>query len=77
VKLSVSLPDKDVAFLDDYAGKHDLSRSAALAAAVMSLRRQNLRDQYVEAYRDWTDSGEAEVWEAVAGDGIEADDATW
>ena len=77
MKLSVSLPDADVAFLDDYAGKHDLSRSAAIAAAVKSLRRESLRDQYVEAYREWTDSGEAEVWEAVVGDGIEADDATW
>ena len=77
MKLSVSLPDKDVEFLDDYASKHDLSRSAALAAAVRSLRGESLRDQYVEAYREWTDSGEAEVWEAVIGDGLEPDNASW
>jgi hypothetical protein len=76
MKLSVSLPDKDVAFLDDYAGKHDLSRSAALAAAVKSLRRASLGDQYAEAWVEWEASGEAEVWEAVVGDGLEPDDAT-
>ena len=76
MKLSVSLPDKDVAFLDDYAGKHDLSRSAALAAAVKSLRRASLGDQYADAWAEWEASGEAEVWEAVVGDGLEPDDAT-
>lgn len=71
MKLSVSLPDADVAFLDDYAGKHDLSRSAALAAAVRSLRRASLGDQYAKAWSEWEASGERSVWDVTIADGLD------
>jgi len=38
MKLSVSLPDDDVTFLNDYAEAHALSRSAAIREAIRGLR---------------------------------------
>ena len=39
------------------------------------LRGSDLSDHYTEAFQEWVDSGEAAVWEAVAGDGIVPDSA--
>lgn len=72
VKLSASLPAADVAYLERYATRHRLpSRSATLHAAVQALREHELEAQYVEAYREWEDSGEAAVWDVAVADGIE------
>jgi metal-responsive CopG/Arc/MetJ family transcriptional regulator len=73
MKLSVSLPDKEVEFLDKYATEHEESRSATVLRAVRLLREEDLVDQYAAAYQEWEESGEAEVWDAVAGDGLEDD----
>lgn len=75
VKLSVSLPDGDVEFLDAVAAERQESRSAALQRAVRLLRESRLGDQYEQAYRRWEESGEAEIWDVVAGDGITGDEA--
>lgn len=73
MKLSVSLPDEDVEFLDEYAASQGVgSRSAALHRAVRLLRAAELGGQYESAWRDWDESGEAAVWEGVAGDGLSA-----
>ena len=72
VKLSVSLPDDDVAALDDYVRQARLpSRSAGLQKVLRRLRYANLEQEYAEAFDEWYASGEAEVWEVVVGDGIE------
>ncbi len=69
MKLSVSLPDEDVAFLDQYADQQELdSRSAAVQRAVMLLRASELGDAYESAWDEWSSSGEAGVWERTAGD---------
>lgn len=73
MKLSVSLPDKEVEFLDRYAADRGASRSAVVARAVRLLRDDDLADQYEEAWTEWEESGEAKVWDAVVGDGIEDD----
>ena len=66
-KLSISLPDDDLVFLDELnAG----SRSAAVHAAIELARSLSLVDDYTAAYDEWVGSGEAEVWEAVVGDGL-------
>lgn len=66
-KLSISLPDDDLVFLDELnAG----SRSAAIHAAIELARSLSLADDYTAAYDEWVSSGEAEVWEAVVGDGL-------
>ncbi|WP_406639067.1 ribbon-helix-helix domain-containing protein [Amycolatopsis sp. WGS_07] len=73
MKVSVSLPEEDVRFLDDYAKEQGIeSRSAALHQAVSSLRASRLRDAYEDAWADWGETGEAEVWDAVVGDGLES-----
>ena len=71
MKLSVSLPSEDVAFLDAYANAHELpSRSAAMQTAIKTLRLGDLREAYGDAWAEWDESGEARAWDAVAGDGV-------
>lgn len=71
-KVSVSLPDDDLAFLDrqTLSGAFD-SRSAALQAAVSLLRREELADAYAEAFGTWGDQ-DAEAWDSAASDGLAA-----
>lgn len=71
MKLSVSLPDDDVALLDEHARTAGLgSRSAALHQAIRLLRRSGLEDDYAAAWEDWDRSGEREMWETTASDGL-------
>lgn len=71
MKLSVSLPDEDVAFLDSYVqAKRMGSRSAALHRAVALLRASQLEQAYEEAWASWTASGDAQAWDAVTDDGL-------
>jgi Arc/MetJ-type ribon-helix-helix transcriptional regulator len=71
MKLSVSLPDDDVAYLDQYARTRGTrSRSAALHAAVGALRATELGDAYEDAWRTWASGGEAQAWDATTSDGI-------
>lgn len=67
----MSLPDDDVAYLDTYARTQGLgSRSAVLHQAVRLLRAAELGDAYQDAWQDWDSDAEAQLWEAVAGDGL-------
>src|SRR3954454_5505467 len=71
VKLSVSLPDEDVEFLDAYAKAHAIeSRSAAVHKALGLLRASELEAAYTEAFEEWGASGEAELWDVTVGDGL-------
>ncbi len=70
MKLSVSLPDADVAFLDAYAEAQGIeSRSAVLHKAVRALRASELSAAYEDAWEEWG-STEAEAWEATVADGL-------
>jgi hypothetical protein len=70
MKLSVSVPSEDIAFLDAYAAEHELgSRSAALHVAIRVLRISALPGSYAEAWSDWEGDGEAEAWDTTTGDG--------
>ena len=72
MKISVSLPEEDVAFLDDYAKEAEgSSRSAAVHDAIVLLRTAHLMSDYAQAFDEWIDSGEAAVWDAVVSDGLE------
>jgi Arc/MetJ-type ribon-helix-helix transcriptional regulator len=76
MKVSVSLPDEDVEFLDQYAqtkGYH--SRSAVVHQAVRLLRASELGADYADAWAAWSDSGDAEAWDSVVGDGWAPADA--
>lgn len=71
MKLSVSLPEDDVALLDEHARRLGLrSRSAALRQAIRLLRRSDLEHDYAAAWESWDSSGEREAWEGVTGDGM-------
>jgi Arc/MetJ-type ribon-helix-helix transcriptional regulator len=74
MKVSVSLPDEDVEFLDAYAQAEGLkSRSAVLHKAVRLLRGTKLDAAYEEAFQDWEETGEGSDWEVTANDGIGPD----
>jgi Arc/MetJ-type ribon-helix-helix transcriptional regulator len=71
MKLSVSLPDEDVEFLDDYAEAQGLSsRSAVLHKAVRLLRGVELAPAYEDAFASWDASEDAVDWDATASDNI-------
>lgn len=70
MKLSVSLPDEDVAILDEFARTRGLpSRSAALHHAVSMLRLPGLERDYEAAWDEWEASGDHATWDATAADG--------
>lgn len=70
MKLSVSLPEEDVAFLNAYAEAHALSRSAAIHHAIHALRSGQLSDDYGQAWAEWATNDDAHHWDAVSGDGL-------
>jgi Arc/MetJ-type ribon-helix-helix transcriptional regulator len=71
MKVSVSLPEADVDFLDAYAAAHACqSRSAAVQRAVRALREDELRESYAPAWDEWAGAGEADAWEPAVGDGL-------
>jgi Arc/MetJ-type ribon-helix-helix transcriptional regulator len=70
VKVSVSLPDDDVEFLDTYAEREGFaSRSAVLHKAVRLLRASELGEAYEQAWGEWEADGDAALWEATVADG--------
>jgi len=71
MKVSVSLPEEDVQYLDAYADAQGLgSRSAALHKAVRLLRAAELGAEYAQAWEAWDTSDEAVEWERTAADGL-------
>ncbi len=71
MKLSVSLPEDDVEYLDAYAEAEGLgSRSAALHKAVRLLRASGLGAAYEDAWSEWDEGGDDEVWDVAAADGL-------
>ena len=72
MKLSVSLPENEVAFLDEYIAKlGSPSRSAAVQKAIRLLRTAELAEAYEAAYQEWHGSEDAALWDSTVGDGIE------
>jgi len=72
MKVSVSLPDEDVEYLDNYARERGIeSRSAVLHRAVRLLRTSELSADYEAAWREWDTSGEADGWDSTVGDGLD------
>ena len=72
MKLSVSLPEEDVRFLDEYARHEGVdSRSAVLHRAVRLLQSAGLGRAYELAWQDWEASDDSELWESAVADGTE------
>jgi Arc/MetJ-type ribon-helix-helix transcriptional regulator len=71
MKVSVSLPDDDLAFVDEYAVRTGSpSRSAVLHRAIELLRMTDMESAYAEAWEEWETGGEARLWDATAADGL-------
>jgi len=72
MKLSVSLTEEDVEFLDEFADTHGLpSRSAALHRAIRLLHATRLGEAYAQAWIEWDNSKGAADWEPVVSDGLD------
>jgi Arc/MetJ-type ribon-helix-helix transcriptional regulator len=70
MKISMSLPDEDVVFLDAYAEAKGLpSRSAALHKAVRLLRASGLASAYEAASLEWDDD-DGSMWDVTTSDGL-------
>jgi Arc/MetJ-type ribon-helix-helix transcriptional regulator len=71
MKVSISLSDDDVEFLDAYAERLGVaSRSAVIQKAVRLLRASELGAAYAAAWDEWDASGEEDAWNDVVGDGL-------
>ena len=71
MKLSVSLPDDDVDFLDSYADSNGIaSRSAVVHKAVRLLRASELSAAYEDAWSSWSAAEDSVLWESTSGDGL-------
>jgi Arc/MetJ-type ribon-helix-helix transcriptional regulator len=71
MKISVSLPDEDIDFLDEYAKNLGIrSRSAVIQRALRLLRAAELGPAYAEAWAEWESGGDSDVWDSTAGDGL-------
>lgn len=67
MKVSVSLPEEDVEFLDAYAAAQGISsRSAVVHKAVRLLKAAGLGSAYEDAWAEWGD----DAWDQAAGDGL-------
>lgn len=76
MKISISVEEKDLDFLDKYASDHSLgTRSAAMRSAVDALRKEELAWQYEQAFAEWEESGDGEFWDLMSADGIDGDEA--
>ena len=72
MKLSVSLPDADVRFLDEYSTAVEAdSRSAVIHAAIDLLRQSHLEDAYAQAFDEWAEGEDSALWERTAADGLD------
>jgi Arc/MetJ-type ribon-helix-helix transcriptional regulator len=68
MKVSVSLPEADIEFLDEYVHRRGTpSRSAVLHRAIDLLRRNELEDLYAEA---WAEADGGETWDVTSADGL-------
>lgn len=69
MKISVSLPDDDIAFVDRYAkASNDASRSAVIHKAVAMLKTSELSADYEAAFTEWDDEA---AWDQASADGLE------
>lgn len=71
MKVSVSIPDDDIEFLDAYAKTRRIpSRSAVVQRAIRLLRSSELASDYADAFDEWNTDDDAEAWDATTGDGL-------
>lgn len=71
MKVSVSLPEEDVAYIDEYAQRVGAqSRSSVLHQAVALLRMSELEIAYAAAFQEWHESQDHDLWDNTVSDGL-------
>lgn len=71
MKLSVSLPEEDISYVDDYAERRgSASRSSVLHQAIALLRASELEDAYAAAWDEWEADEDGRLWDATSSDGL-------
>ena len=71
MKVSISLPEKEVDFLDEYARTRRMkSRSAVVRKAVQLLQKEELGDDYAAAWAEWAADDDSLEWERTTHDGV-------
>ncbi|MDA3646416.1 ribbon-helix-helix domain-containing protein [Saccharopolyspora indica] len=71
MKVSVSLSDEDVTFVDSYAEQTGArSRSAVIHQAINMLRTAELEEAYESAWDEWDGSDDARLWDVTTADGV-------
>jgi hypothetical protein len=71
MKLSLSIREDDVRFIDQYADGHGVtSRSAVVQRALSLLRASELGDDYASAWLEWQAEA-ADLWEPTVADGLD------
>ena len=71
MKVSVSLPAEDIEYLDAYATSQGYaSRSAVLHRAVRLLRASELGPAYEDAWKEFSETGDNELWDVAIADGV-------
>lgn len=71
-KLSVSLSESDVEYIDELARSRSGNRSAAIHDLVRIARERAAVSDYAMANDEWIASGDSRAWGATAADGLEA-----
>lgn len=72
MKLSISLPAADLDFLDRYARDRGVdSRSAVIQRAIRLLRATELGEAYAAAWKEWAESEDGALWDALPDDLVE------
>ena len=75
MKLSVSLRDDDVKFIDEFAASAGYSsRSAVVQKALGLLRAGDLVSAYEDAFGEWSEGGHDLAWSVDDAEGL--DDAS-
>jgi Arc/MetJ-type ribon-helix-helix transcriptional regulator len=70
MKIGISIPDEDLAFIDEYAARVKArSRSAVLHQAIGLLRSADLEDAYAAAWEEWDSGDDVELWDVTSADG--------
>jgi len=71
MKISVSLPEEDLAYIDEYVRRSGApSRSSVLHQAVALLRMSEIEDAYASAWDEWQQTEDRELWDSASVDGL-------
>lgn len=71
MKLSVSLNEDDVVFVDEYAAETGAaSRSAVIHQAIALLKEANLEQAYTSAWAEGDDDSDTDLWDTTSIDGL-------